>query len=205
MAIIFFLYLKIIINVLVSSFRFISIPMLWVYGQYKNVIFFTATIDFKSQNLTSIDRRQILTSEVGPRINKTRFCIWFIQNYFGALRDNPLSTDMSYWFPRLFYYTCKQFLSKKNYLNVWYQWTLWLDRESTEICLYKKRIFFIWNHHKCLVSSFKKLCYMLLEAVDRGSETHLQVTENFIQESTLTSESSIPALKWKTFKIIVDL
>ena len=42
---------KIIINVLVSSFRFILLPMLWVYGYYKYFNSFSAGIDFRRQNL----------------------------------------------------------------------------------------------------------------------------------------------------------
>ena len=53
-----FVQFKIIINVLVSSFRFIWMPMLWVYGHHI----------FIRQNLTSTDRRQILTYKVGPHV-----------------------------------------------------------------------------------------------------------------------------------------
>ena len=49
--------LKNIINVLVSSFRFIWIPMLWVYDHWKYFDFFSAGIVFIRQNLTSIDVR----------------------------------------------------------------------------------------------------------------------------------------------------
>ena len=48
---------EIIINVLVSSFRFIWIPMLWVYGNYKYFYSYSAGIDFSRQNLTSTDVR----------------------------------------------------------------------------------------------------------------------------------------------------
>ena len=48
---------EIIINVLVSSFRFIWIPMLWVYGHYKYITLISVSIDFKRQNLTSTDVR----------------------------------------------------------------------------------------------------------------------------------------------------
>ena len=41
-------------NVLVNCFCFIWIPMLWVYG-YKCLISFSAGIDFRRHNLTSID------------------------------------------------------------------------------------------------------------------------------------------------------
>ena len=48
-------HLEIIKNVLVCSFCFIWIPMLWVYDHYKYVYSFSAGIDFSRQNLTSID------------------------------------------------------------------------------------------------------------------------------------------------------
>ena len=53
-----FIHFEIIINVLVSSFRFIWIPMLWVCGHYESFHSYSAGIDF---------RRQILTSKVDPR------------------------------------------------------------------------------------------------------------------------------------------
>ena len=48
---------EIIINVLFSSFRFIWIPMLWVYGHYKYFNSFSAGTVFIRQNLTSTDVR----------------------------------------------------------------------------------------------------------------------------------------------------
>ena len=39
-----------ITNVLVSSFRFIWIPMLWVYGYYKYFNSYSARIYFRRQN-----------------------------------------------------------------------------------------------------------------------------------------------------------
>ena len=60
-----FFQIKIIINVLVSSFWFIWIPMLWVYENYKYFYSYSAGIDFSRQNLTS--KRQILTTKVDPR------------------------------------------------------------------------------------------------------------------------------------------
>ena len=50
-----FLQFEIIINVLFSSFWFIWIPMLWVYGHYKYFNSFSAGIVFIRQNLTSVD------------------------------------------------------------------------------------------------------------------------------------------------------
>ena len=48
---------EIIRNVSVSSFCFIWIPMLWVYGHYKLFNSFSAGTDFRRQNLTSKDVR----------------------------------------------------------------------------------------------------------------------------------------------------
>ena len=48
---------EIIINILVCSFWFIWIPMLWVYGQQKYFHSYSAGIDFSRQNLTSTDVR----------------------------------------------------------------------------------------------------------------------------------------------------
>ena len=42
-------------NVLVSSFRFIWIPMIWVYGSIQIFNTFSAVTVFRRQNLTSID------------------------------------------------------------------------------------------------------------------------------------------------------
>ena len=44
-----------IINDLDRSFRFIWIPMLWVYSHYKYVYSYSAGIDFRRQNLTPTD------------------------------------------------------------------------------------------------------------------------------------------------------
>ena len=81
-----FFKFEILINVLVIYFRFIWIPMLWVYGHYKYFYSYSAVIDFRRHNLTSVDvrfwrlksiwrlksksdvcRRQILTSKGDPR------------------------------------------------------------------------------------------------------------------------------------------
>ena len=50
-----FFQFEIIINVLVSSFWFIWIPVLWVYGHHK--YFYCAGIDFSCQNMTSTNVR----------------------------------------------------------------------------------------------------------------------------------------------------
>ena len=52
-----FFQFVIIINFLVSSFRFIWIHMVWVYGHYKYCNSFSAGTDFMRQNLTSTDVR----------------------------------------------------------------------------------------------------------------------------------------------------
>ena len=52
-----FFRFEIIMNVLVSSYRFILIPMLWVYDHYKGFNSFSAGTVFMRQNLTSIDVR----------------------------------------------------------------------------------------------------------------------------------------------------
>ena len=48
---------KIFINVLVSSFWFIWIPVLWGYDHYKYFDSYSARIDFRHQNLMSTDVR----------------------------------------------------------------------------------------------------------------------------------------------------
>ena len=48
-----FFQCEIMINVLVTSFRFIRIPVLWVYDHYTYFNFFSAWIDFRFQNLTA--------------------------------------------------------------------------------------------------------------------------------------------------------
>ena len=55
-----FFQFEIIINVLASSFCFIWIPILWVYGHYKYFYYDSAGIDFRRQNLTSkVDPRTV--------------------------------------------------------------------------------------------------------------------------------------------------
>ena len=88
-----FIQFEIIINVLVSSFRVIWIPMLWVYGLYKYYNSFTAEIDF---------RRQILTSKVDLHTerDKGRDCFydwWYTHNvptrYGRTLKISPKDTE----------------------------------------------------------------------------------------------------------------
>ena len=52
-----FFQFEIIKNGVDSSFLFIWIPMLWVYGHYKYFNFFSAWTAFKRHNLTSADIR----------------------------------------------------------------------------------------------------------------------------------------------------
>ena len=56
---------RLIINVLVSFFCFIWIPMLSVYGHYKSCNSISAGIDFRHQNQTRLS-----TSKVGPRAER---------------------------------------------------------------------------------------------------------------------------------------
>ena len=53
----FSILFEIVINVLVRSFRFIWIPMLWVYDDYTYFSCYSARIEFRRQNLTSTDVR----------------------------------------------------------------------------------------------------------------------------------------------------
>ena len=52
-----FFQFEIILDVLVTSFRFIWIIRLWVYGHFKYFPCFSAVTFFRRQNLTSIDVR----------------------------------------------------------------------------------------------------------------------------------------------------
>ena len=71
---VFFFHFLIIMNVFVSFYRFVWIPMFWVYDQYK---YFTITV----RGLTfDIFRRQILTTRVNPH----------------AVRINPRKPDLDY-------------------------------------------------------------------------------------------------------------
>ena len=72
-----FFKFEIIINVLVTCFRFIWIPVLWVYINQKYFIFHSAEIDFRRQDLTSTDVRS-----------------WRLKSI--PVRVNPWSTDVDY-------------------------------------------------------------------------------------------------------------
>ena len=65
----FFFQYEIIINVLVMSFRFIWIPMLWVYGHYT---YFTLAV---RGSTLDIYRRLILTSKINPRAVRVKASI----------------------------------------------------------------------------------------------------------------------------------
>ena len=74
-----FYQFEIIINVLVISFWFFWIPVLWVYDHQKYLYSYSAGIDFSRQNLTSVDvrfwrlksiPRQLLMSKDGPRAKR---------------------------------------------------------------------------------------------------------------------------------------
>ena len=65
-----------IINVLVSPFRFIWIPMLWAYCHYN---MFTLTVRGSTLVVRNTEfdvyRRQIMSTKVYPRTVSTRFCL----------------------------------------------------------------------------------------------------------------------------------
>ena len=54
---------EIIINVLVSSLCYIRIPMLWVYGHYRDFYSYVQSnrIELKRHNLTSSDVRRLMS------------------------------------------------------------------------------------------------------------------------------------------------
>ena len=94
-----FFQFEIIINVLVRSFRFIWIPMLWVYGHEKYVYSHSAGIDFSRQNLTSTFwrlksiRRQILTTKVHLRTVRVNQCCYNAGLPSETLAQHYKSTD----------------------------------------------------------------------------------------------------------------
>ena len=73
-----------IINVLVSYFRFIWIPMLRVYGYYKYFHYFSTGIVFSRQNLTSTDVRFWRQKSIPASI------------LTGSLYDNKYTCDNKY-------------------------------------------------------------------------------------------------------------
>ena len=66
-----------VINVSVSSSRFIWISMLWVYGNYKYINSFSAWTVFIRQNLVSTDVR-FRHIKTGPALNRFKGAILFI-------------------------------------------------------------------------------------------------------------------------------
>ena len=79
-----FFQFEIIVNVSVSSFRFIWIPILWVYDHYNIYIYScSAGIDFSRQE-SDVHRRQILTSKVDPRAVRVKrmtmltWAVWLV-------------------------------------------------------------------------------------------------------------------------------
>ena len=90
---------EIIITVSVSSFRFIWLPMLWVYGHYTYIYSSSAGIDFRRQNLTSTDVRFWRLKSIPALIYdyfkwyKNIWSPWFIQKYFSVVR---VGTHLSY-------------------------------------------------------------------------------------------------------------
>ena len=64
-----FFQFEITLNVLVSSFRFIWIPMIWVYDQYKYFEYFSGGDRFYTPE-SDVYRRQILTYKNRSRAGK---------------------------------------------------------------------------------------------------------------------------------------
>ena len=63
-----FVQIEIIINFLANSFRFILIPMLWVYCHYKYLDTFSTGPFYTSAS--DVYRRQILSYKDGPRAER---------------------------------------------------------------------------------------------------------------------------------------
>ena len=74
-----FFQFEIILNVLVSFFLLVWIPMLWVYGYCKYVYPFSAGINFRRQNLTS---------KVDPRTERV--------NIRGVMRHSSPATPLEH-------------------------------------------------------------------------------------------------------------
>ena len=72
-----FFKFEIIIKVLFSSFCFIWIPMLWVYGHYKYFNSYSAAIVFTRQNLTSVDVRRFWRIKTVPALRGLEKCFQF--------------------------------------------------------------------------------------------------------------------------------
>ena len=112
----FFFQFEIILNGIVSSFRFIWIPMLWIYGH--NNYTFIAGIDFRRQNLTSTDvsfwrlmsvpalkvaNRRTPASPLSMTLPNTEESLWDVEQFQRLFRNwcwhsetpilAPLTTD----------------------------------------------------------------------------------------------------------------
>ena len=86
-----FFQFEIIINVFVSSFRFILIPMLWVYGHCKYFNFFSAGPGYRFYaSETDVYRRQILTDKDGRRTERVKL----IHSSFVSFLRNGKSSNI---------------------------------------------------------------------------------------------------------------
>ena len=69
---------EIITNVLVISFRFFWIPMLLlVSGHCKHLLSFSAGIDFRRQNLTSMDVRFLRLKSTLEKVRAVAFILFY--------------------------------------------------------------------------------------------------------------------------------
>ena len=73
-----FFHFEIIINVLGSSFLFVWIPIVWVYGHYIYVHSFNAVIAFRRQNLTiKVDPRAVSVNPLTAGAANIRVFIFY--------------------------------------------------------------------------------------------------------------------------------
>ena len=107
---------EIIINVLVSSFRFIWIPRLWVYGHYKYFNSFIVGIDFIRQNLTSMDVRKSVPALKGLNLSLGRW--------------TPISHNITFIHYASELFRCQASLSQ-TCLNSW-KWRIALETKNNE-------------------------------------------------------------------------
>ena len=69
-----FIQIKNVLNVLIRSFHFILIPMLWAYVCFNYVNYFSAgTVFYTSES--DVYRRQILTYKDGPRAERVNISV----------------------------------------------------------------------------------------------------------------------------------
>ena len=128
---------EIIINVLVSSFRFIWIPMLWVYGHYQYVDSYSAESDFSRQNLTSTDVRFCRLKSIPALWGLTLFTlrgslIIFRRLKLELLTQFPASNDNFFYtfmknveISRLIYFTTFASITKLFFQSQWH--FIWCD------------------------------------------------------------------------------